>query len=182
MTWEILKIFGEINTEPTWLNHGVFEFAPTPERDSWIFVTSGCSNPWHVEPEDYDVADETGAGIEFLLETDRQGDWAIMTLLRMLAFDLVLASGQMPGRNPLGWNDRIPLRSAIDGSETATIRNLMMIPSRFEDVRLPSGRFRFGQFIGLTDEEYASKDSGLLARLEQAGATPVLVPDRQSVI
>ena len=34
---------------PGWLNHGVFACPPNDDRPSWLYVTSGLSNPWNLE-------------------------------------------------------------------------------------------------------------------------------------
>lgn len=46
--------FGQADIDPRWLFHGVFEFAPTANRPSWLYVTSGYSNPWEQEATEYD--------------------------------------------------------------------------------------------------------------------------------
>ena len=46
------------------MTHGVFEFAPTDKRDSWVYVTSGYSNPWEQEPEEYDPDGDSGLETE----------------------------------------------------------------------------------------------------------------------
>src|SRR5262245_11321978 len=38
--------FGPQQIDPRWLTMGVMEFAPTAARKSWLYVTSGYSNPW----------------------------------------------------------------------------------------------------------------------------------------
>ncbi len=65
--------------DPRWLTIGVFECAPTATRSSWLYVTSGLSNPWGDEA---DPNEPTGYGCEFAIETARQGDWAIRQTIR----------------------------------------------------------------------------------------------------
>ena len=50
---ELLQNFGVTTYDPRWLNHGVLQFAPTRHRDSWLYATSGLSNPWNTDPADY---------------------------------------------------------------------------------------------------------------------------------
>lgn len=38
--------FRQSNVDPRWLHYGVIEFAPISSRRSWLYVTSGHSNPW----------------------------------------------------------------------------------------------------------------------------------------
>jgi len=93
--------FGQDDVDPRWLSLGVFEFAPTLDRPSWLYVTSGHSNPWDDDPEDYREENESGAGVEFILATSEQGDWAIQTLQAVLALDLLLSAGRIANGQPL---------------------------------------------------------------------------------
>jgi hypothetical protein len=179
--------FRQENIDPRWLTHGVFQFPPTGNRKSWIYATSGYSNPWEVEPDAYDSQAESGAGVEFVFQTTEPGDWAILTLQRMLAFDMLLAAGRFPGKTPLGFGDRIPLHAPLNGDETCEIRNLVMvepegIPS---DFTLPSGKVIFASFTGITDlERDLAKEAGsdvLIERLRLAGYHPVTNPSRPSL-
>jgi hypothetical protein len=68
------KRFGQRNVDPRWLFIGVFEFAPTPERSSWLYVSSGYSNPWNEEPEAYNPMGESGFGVEFAFAVSEQAD------------------------------------------------------------------------------------------------------------
>src|SRR6516225_5170137 len=56
--------FGQSNVDPRWLHYGVFEFAPTETRHSWLYVTSGHSNPWDQSPEEFDPESESGVGVD----------------------------------------------------------------------------------------------------------------------
>lgn len=180
------QMFGIDDPDPRWLHHGVFEFAPSDVRKSWVYVTSGYSNPWHVEPEDYLPDGDSGAGIEYLMETDRQGDWAIVHLRRMLVLQLLLESERIVGNGPLAPGDRIPLKEPIDWIEGHEVQNLMPILGDWPEMRLPSGTAIFVQFYGLTNPEVEfAKSHGskaLLERLRDGGAVPVIVPDRASVV
>lgn len=77
--------------DPRWLSHGVFKFPPNDNRGTWAYVTSGMSNPWESEePEEY-----SGLGVEFLMETEKEEAWAIDVLHTLMAYNLLLACGQM---------------------------------------------------------------------------------------
>ncbi len=184
----VFERFGEVQVDPRWHTYGVFEYGPHGGRESWVYVTSAHSNPWEVEPQDYDPEGDSGAGIEFVLETEAQGDWAIVLLRNMLAFDLVLASGQMGNRPTLGLHDRVPIRAPLDGRDETTLTSLMIIrPTGFEaEFSLPSGRGGFMEFVGITEDEasFARAEGGgsLIERLEAAGAAPVTRLARASVV
>jgi hypothetical protein len=181
------KRFGQRDVDPRWLFLGVFEFPPTPDRSSWLYVTSGYSNPWDEEPAVYNPAAESGSGIEFTFAVSEQGDWAVETLLAMLAFDLLLRAGRFANGKPLQLHDRIPLRGPVNGRPNCEIRNVIVvepqdIPSAFF---LPSGRVLFAGFTGVTDPELTfAKANGsemLISRLRAAGHHPVTNPHRTSL-
>ena len=83
LTHDIFEMFPNAQVDPRWLFHGVFEFAPTDNRNSWLYVTSGYSNPWELEPNGYDPETLSGSGVEFVFQSSLQGDWAITFLLKM---------------------------------------------------------------------------------------------------
>jgi hypothetical protein len=179
--------FGQSNIDPRWLHYGVFEFAPTEIRHSWLYVTSGHSNPWEQLPEEFDPNGDSGVGVEFTFATTVAGDWAIRALQSMLAFDILLWAGRFPGREYLGLNDRIPLRAPINGDPACVLRNLVMtepegIPTEF---RLPSGKVLLTGFTAISDEELnqgkQSDSSSLIDRLRVAGFHPVNDPRRRSI-
>lgn len=184
----VFQRFGEVRVDPRWLSHGVLEYGPHGDRESWVYVTSGYSNPWETEPEDYDPKGKSGSGVEFVLETEEQGNWAIVILRNMLAFDMMLTTGQVGAGDPLGFHDRIPIRAPIDGREGTMLRSLVTIPpSAFaEGFDLPSGRVNLMEFVGITDDEaeFAKEHGGgpLLQKLDAAGAIPVTRLARESVL
>ena len=188
LTQELFSRFGHQNVDPRWLFLGVFEFPPTPERISWLYATSGYSNPWEEEPEAYNPTGESGFGVEFTFAVSEQGDWAVETLLEMLAFDLLLRAGRFPNGQPLSLHDRIPLRRPLNGRPNCEIRNMVVvepehIPLEFS---LPSGRVQFAGFTGVTDPELtfakANGSEALISRLREAGHHPITNPHRPSLI
>ena len=61
---------------PGWLHHGVFECPPGEHRASWLYATSGLSNPWNVEkPGELDPSGFSGLGFEMLFECTEQAPW-----------------------------------------------------------------------------------------------------------
>ena len=180
--------FGQHDVDPRWLFHGVLEFAPTEERASWLYVTSGYSNPWEQEPEDYDPNGESGSGVEFTFAVSERGDWAIETLQAMLAFDILLSVGRFPNGNRLSLHDRIPLRAPLNGQPDCQLRNLVLVEREdgAQDFALPSGKVILVGFTGITDAELAfAKANGsgaLVDQLRSAGFHPVTNPHRQSLI
>jgi hypothetical protein len=178
---------GQADIDPRWLHYGVFEFAPTASRRSWLYVTSGHSNPWEQSPAEYDPNGQSGMGVAFTMATTEQGDWAIRTLQAMLAFDLLLAAGRFPGKEYLGLSDRIPLYSPLNNDPKCVLKTLVMteaegIPSEFQ---LPSGQVILVGFTAISDEELTeAKRCGspaLIDQLRTAGFHPVNDPHRPSL-
>jgi hypothetical protein len=174
--------------DPRWLHHGVIEYAPTPARASWLYVTSGHSNPWEQAQEAFSPDDESGSGIEFTLHAAEQGDWAVQSLQMLLAFDIVLGAGRFPGREPLAIHDRVPLPRPINGDPQGLITNVIVTqtfdgPNEFT---LPSGRVELLNFVGFTDAEldYAREHGspGMLEKLNAAGFYQITDPKRASVV
>ncbi len=179
--------FGQSEIDPRWLHYGVFEFAPTASRRSWLYVTSGHSNPWDQPPAEYDLDGASGVGIEFTMATTEAGDWAIRTLQSMLAFDILLWAGRFPGKEFLSVGDRIPLRAPINGDTKCALRNLVMteaegIPS---ELQLPSGKVLLTGFTAITDGELSEAKQhgspGLIERLRASGFHPINDPRRPSI-
>ena len=179
--------FKQTDVDPRWLFLGLFEFAPTTERPFWIYVTSGHSNPWNEAPDTCAPTEPSGTGVEFLLVTNEQGDWAIRQLLSLLAFDLLLRAGRYPGKPPLADGDRIPLRNPINGDPACMLRNILVsfAEDTWPSFNLPSGTVRFLTLMGVSDAEISyAKTAGsgaLITALSAEGCYPVTDVRRQSL-
>jgi hypothetical protein len=178
------KTFGQADVDPRWLHYGVFEYAPTPGRSSWIYATSGMSTPW--EAKESDTSAISGLGYEFVFESSVRGDWAIRRLWQLMAYQVLLCYSRYPGRKPLGAFDRLPLRSPIWDRESK-IEFLMLAPagSSFGTQRVESGSFELLRVVGITDDEaaFARAQGGdsLMESLRSGSAFPVTDPTRASV-
>lgn len=170
-----------------WEFFGVFEFAPTETRNSWLYVTSGLSNPWEDDASEFNPKTPSGYGAEFYLNVTEQGDWAIQTLQNMLALFLVLNDGLIPNGAPYKLHDRVPLNGPINGKPECQIRHLLLekavgVPEGFE---LPSGDAIFAGFSGITDAEQqfakANGSAPLSDLLRAAGALQITDPHRASI-
>lgn len=179
-----LTQFGQDSYDPRWLFYGVLASPPNPRRDSWLYISSGMSNPW----EDDDPQEYSGLGVEFVLETNEEAIWPIIILQRMIAFNLLLAHGRMGDAGPLDYTHRIPLQGSVSLERPSELRNLVITspthyPSSFD---LPSGRVDLFHFIGITDAErdYAKRTSSeeLVRMLKQKGVYPLTTPSRQSLL
>lgn len=180
--------FGKADPDPTWMRHGVIEFAPTPERPSWLYVTSGYSNPWTQDPATYDVFADSGSGIELMFASTEQGPWAIDLLQSLLAFDLLHGAGHYPDKPPPRMGDMIPLRTPINGDPACILRGVIMTPVEGapNEFTLPSGRVLMVGFTGVSEAElgYGRRQGAkpLIELLRNAGAHPVTDPRRTSVV
>lgn len=176
--------FKQETFDPRWLHYGVFEFAPTTQRDSWLYVTSGMSNEWEAESPDPNSV--SGLGCEFIFETTVQSEWAILRTLHLLTFQILLCHGRYSGKEPLTDFDRIPLREPIRG-QSSSLTWLMLAPPPGIDriAKLDSGTFDFYQVVGITEGEaqYARShdDQALIELLTTHGCFPVTDPDRNEI-
>ena len=116
LDFDVFSSLGAEDIDPAWLHLGVFEFEPTPARNSWLYVTSGGSTPWGTEPDEYDPEEYSWLGSELVIEVHSQPEdqWAIKLLRRVLAFNVLLAHGRFGEDKPLlGYGDRIPMGDVI---------------------------------------------------------------------
>jgi len=177
--------FKQESIDPRWLHYGVFEFAPTPTRNSWLYVTSAMSNDWEAARPDPKTS--SGLGCEFVLETPQSARWAIFRLLHAMAFQILLCHGRYPGRDPLSDYDRLPLRGSIRTEPSALTWLMLAPPIGFpRKAQLESGAFEFHQLVGITETEagYARSHDGpsLVEILQAHGGFPVTNPDRRSLV
>lgn len=177
--------FRQTSVDPRWLTYGVFESRPSDTRASWLYVSSGLSNAW--EADCAKPGEVSGLGCEFIIECPAQSTWAMLVLRRMVAFQILLSVGRFEGKGLLDVWDRIPLGAPIDGTSSKLNWLMLAPPPNFgERQLLPSGQFRFLEFIGITEEEadFARNSGGenLLAVLMQQNAAPITDPSRGSVL
>jgi hypothetical protein len=176
--------FGQTSVDPRWLHYGVFRSPPSATRPHWTFVTSGLSNPWET-----DVSNAvSGLGHEFVLEATVGSDWLVRRVQHVLAFEILLAHDRYPGREPLTPYDRLPLHGPLDPEGRSELTYLMVCPATESrrTIRLVSGGVELYSLIGITEAEaaYAREEGGdrLATLLREAGAFPVVAPDRRSIL
>lgn len=164
--------------DPRWLHHGVFKCPPTGTRKNWAYITSGMSNPWEA-----DVQEEySGLGVEFIIETLNDEPWAIDILLTLMAYNLMLASGEMGDVPLLDYGHRIPL------ALSTTITAMMLTePVHYPDnFKIQSGCVDLIQIVGITDSELevakATSSDNIKQRLLSKLGSLVIQQDRDSII
>ena len=181
------QVFGPQDIDPRWLHIGVLEFGPTATRNSWLYVTSGLSNPWETEASDYNPEQYSWLGVEYVIEVPEQADWAIHVLRRLLAYHLLAAHGRFGDFEPPYYGSRVPAGGAIDWSSDSTLTFLAIAkPAHYEAIgQLASGLFDFLHVVGITEAErdYAKTTSTeeLISKLENHGAYPATEPKRASL-
>ncbi len=182
------SVFGVSEVDPRWLHYGVLEYAPTPSRPSWIYVTSGFSNPWDDDPSEYMAETYTGFGSELVLETLEQSDWAVLALRKILAYDVLLVHGRFGEPHALDVGARIPLGGPINGDAKCQLRFLVAVqPKHYEPTFvLASGKADFLHLVGITESErnYARDHDidALMRRLTEAGSASVTNPARDAAV
>jgi hypothetical protein len=182
-----LTRFNQETFDPRWTYYGVLECQPTERRDSWLYVSSGMSNPWEVDPSEYSEDQISGLGLEFVLEAPVRSPWAIEVLHQMIAFNILLSCGRFGDKPMLDVGDRVPLKNSITRDFESALRNLVVTaPDHFQPAfTLASGTCRFLHFIGITDDElrYAKEHGSdtLVHSLKQQGVYPLSDPRRPSI-
>lgn len=171
----------EVTPDPRWLTIGAFECAPTEDRVSWLYVTSGLSNPWDGENN---PAEPCGYGCEFLIETTLRAEWPIRLLHHLASIQLLTMSARIPGE-PFGRGHRIALHGSIDEGSSALHHVVLAEPPFGSTLQQASGTAAWMLCVGISDEEKGfARENGneeLLARLRRAGAFPVTNPERPSL-
>ncbi len=184
------KWFAEMGVkevDPRWLTHGVLESPPNQHRDNWLYVTTGLSNPWGLDPADIKTDQYTGLGFEFFMQTAAPAQWAREALSSLMAMQILVAQELVAGGlvEPF---DRVPLGRPIDGSAQGLVRNLLIVPPEHiaAQARLDSGVFDLFLCVGITDAELqfarAQDGPGLQKLLLHHGYLPVTDPSRPSAV
>jgi len=176
---EAFAPFGEAGTpDPRWLSIGVFRFAPTAERSSWLHVSSGLSNDW--EDEGF-----PGLGHELVVETPWRDDAAIRLLHGLAAYDLLIAHGRFGEPRILEPGSRI--NAPFDFGERGGVAGMLAAQGeRFAGgFRVETGKVALLSCVGVTNGELdfarANSSADLHRRLVEAGVGELTDPARAPV-
>lgn len=150
---ELMNVFGQ-SISPQRIS--VLVYPPSQQRDYWLYVSSGLSNPWFGEG-DGEVA---GFGCELLVKTSKEARWPIR-LLRRLAYYILSYSGTLSPGVSLDME-----RPLFKEGESLLQSVLCWYADEAEDCvyQLPAGAFGIFSVIGLTAAE-----SGLLRQIGEYG-------------
>lgn len=182
--WEgIFPMPAEQGGDPRWSTCGVFRFAHTESRGSWLYVSSGLSNAWFDETPD--PSGISGFGCEFMMETREKADWPILRLHQIMKYQIDICCGKHKGADPLRDHDRIPLGSAIDFVDSALTHLILAKPPTIaQEFQQDSGSADFYVLFGITQAErdFAKQAGGdaLLSILCGETEFPVTNPSRES--
>lgn len=144
--------FAQQHIQPEWLSYGVLEAKPWPRRNSWLYVSSGLSNPLGESLLDDAREDISGLGIEFVIETPEQAPWAVSLIHHMMAYHLLMVYGKFDEDiAALDYFDCIALGQAGAGLPFLMIVKPLHYPAT---AQLDSGAFDFFHLLGITHEEY----------------------------
>lgn len=178
LTFEIFKNqFDREEIDPRWLHYGVFKSPPNPERNTWLYVSSGMSNPWdEEEKEEY-----SGLGTEFILETQNDESWAIPLVQSLVAYNILISVGMFGEIDLLDYGARIPQQIKPNISHI-----ILGLPINHpETIELISGNVDLLQLVGITQEEFqfAKNNSSLelCKKLIEEGVYPITNQTRESI-
>jgi len=177
----------EQEAELNWLETSVFESAPNEKHQDFVYVSSGLSNPL---PDALPPAqgDYSWLGVEIVLRTTESGGWAVQTLQRAAAFEILLAHERFPNRDRLNPGARIPLGGSIVPGTESKLKFLLVVPSpkELESFELASGRVDFLNVVGITEQEAKfAREQGtetLYEQLRNHNALWVTDPKRDSLV
>lgn len=182
----LFERMGQKEIDPRWTTHGVFECPPVGPRVSWLYVTSGLSNPWGIDPQTIKAEQPSGLGFEIVLQTPTRQKWAIQVLHWLMGVQILAASGLLQGE-VVSAGMRIPLHTSIDPDSESLIRNLIVTrPEEYADhFHLHSGVVELLLCIGITDSEMEfarnSSTDALLVILKDSKVFPITDASRKPV-
>ena len=175
--------FARNMVHPFWLHHGVISFLPTDTRPTWLYATSGMSNAFDSEADEW-----SGLGVEFILETDGPSPWAVGKLLRLMAFNLLIAAGHYKDQSDLTFGSIVRLDEPVSGEDDCCLSNFIALPptGNARDFTLVTGKVELLQMVAISDAEadYAEAEGhkALAGKLAEAGARDAVNADRASVV
>ncbi|MEM6264229.1 MAG: suppressor of fused domain protein [Bacteroidota bacterium] len=182
------RYFGQTTYNPRWLECAVLVSYPNEERDSWVYVTNGLSNPWDDGEYKATETEYSGMGVEFVIQTKDDEIWPIALLQHMMAYHILVTFGYMGNSVPLHPDDLLALNHPVTFEQSSALTNLLFTsPIHYAtDFRLSTGLVDFLHLTGVSNEEYdfGRKTSipKLTQQLVEAGVYVVTDPERVSII
>ena len=153
--------------EPLWNAFGVLRSAPSEQRRTYLYVTSGLTTPVYFEKTvGFDSNAPSGCGYEIAIETPKHVDWPVLRLLSMMAYNLGT-------RRAFAAGHRWPFGGPVDGKRSTIVACVFVEDGAFA---LPTGRAKLLRAVGITAEELAyAKEHGSEALIPLLATGPGLV-------
>ena len=182
-----VEVFNQQRYNPKWLSFAVVVSPPNPDRDTWLYLSSGISDPWddgtyEPQPDEY-----SGMGAEWVLETVSESPWAISLLQTVMGYHILTIEGEMGHVPAPTYGDGIRLGRSILGEQESTLQNLLIVkpvhyPSSF---RIRTGHADIFHLIGITDNEYLFGEThgndALIEKLAAGNLLGATLPERNSL-
>lgn len=170
--------FNVTDIDPRWLHYGVFISPPSETRDTWVYISSGMSNPWESDQKEQ----YSGLGVEFILESKSESKMALTAVLSLVAFNILLSVGRFGESPVLDYRHRIPMTMEPNISHVVIAE-----PNSFQaSFELMSGKVDILQIVGVTPKEYSfAKEHGsneVLAVLVKNGVGYTVNPMRECTV
>lgn len=123
----------------------ILAYAPNEQRNYWLYVTAGLSNPWFQEEPDQ----VSGFGCELMIKSPTSSRWPIKMLRRMAYFILSYSGTLSPGII-------LNMPGPINPGKDADLNNIFVwyadeAPDCWYE--LPSGGFGLFCTIGISEKE-----------------------------
>lgn len=172
--------------EEFWTANAVLEYKPTDKRNSWLYVSSGLSNPVGQEPSSIDEKGYSGLGFEMLIETKEQSHWPVHLLHDLIAYQVLVACSRIEGE-VFDFDQVVPIGKILPNSDLAHVVILESIdgcsyPPGFS---LASGGVDLFVLFGMTEDEIATisskEPSDLVSKYQDFEGFPIIDIHRKSV-
>jgi hypothetical protein len=159
----------------------ILAYAPNEQRDYWMYVTNGLSNPWFQE----EPGEVSGFGCELIVKSQKDGRWPAR-LLRRLSYYILSYTGTLsPGVI-------LSMKTPLAKQAEATVNNLFVwYADEAPDCvyQLPSGAFGLFCTVGITEDECVFAESiqeygcwSIQQVLRQTGVGQLTYPHRGTVM
>jgi len=150
LTESMFAHIGSRHIDPRWLTNGVL--IAQSQNNSWIYLSSGLSNPWGQQDTHDQDKQISGIGFELWLESKQHDPRFIKYLQWVIIWQLLIATGVID--EPLiDIGDRIVLPETY----TQGVKDYALLVNQTSDARrqflLPSGKVDLLQLIPINSQE-----------------------------
>jgi len=144
----------ERQLKAAWPHGGVLRHPPDEDRPDWRYVTHGLAHPRRPDAAERFLIDDerpSGRGIELVMSTEVDVDWAPKLLMSLVRY-LVMR----PDAKTILPLDRMPAGGPVDGRQECELRYLLARrPRGYEsELILPGGLCDLVHLVGITAPEF----------------------------